>query len=442
MRQQRKKWEIEAKEAQMSFLQSSARYPLFAGSWGTGKTLFCILKCLSLCKRFPGNLGLIARKEYTDLRDSTIQDFQKYTGLKIQEQHKEIIIPGTKSKIIFRHADEFNTLQNINLGFFFLEQADEIEDENIFDFLRGRLRRGTYQQGMMSTNATDTTHWLYRRYKEPKESERDIDYALFEMTTAENADNLPEAFLTDLMKLQKDNPLMFDRYVANIWGISDNQFVLIPSAIIEQLKGVHILRPETRRIIAIDPSGGGDECPVMYMVNGEVKDTLILHETDTMKIVGQAMIFGGPEKHKCDNYAVDIIGLGRGVADRLGELGKRVIRIDSSEKSTSPQYYNRRAEMYGYTANLIRDRKTAYITDPETRKQLASVRFDPKSISSTGELKLEPKEAVKKRLGYSPDRADTYVYGQWGLQFVDPERPKSRGYEYEDERVSVSAWAA
>jgi len=439
LNKERRKWEIEAEPAQMAFLQSIARYPLFAGSWGTGKTLFCILKGIALSKKYQDNLGLIARREYTDLRDSTIQDFQRYTGLKINEQHKEIILPGTTSKIIFRHADEFNALQNINLGWFFLEQADEIEDENIFDFLRGRLRRGKFQQGMMSANATDKNHWLYRRYKQEK---KDADYALFEMTTAENKHNLPEQFYADLMKLEHDNPKMFQRYVLNQWGIEDDQFILIPSDLIEALQGVNFIRPEKRRIIAIDPSGGGDECPLMYMVNGEVIDTLILHEKDTMKIVVHALLFGGKEKNNCNNFAVDTIGLGKGVADRLRELQKYVVAINSSEKSTNPQYYNRRAEMYGYTAQLIRDRQIPYITDPETRKQLSSIRYIPKAITSQGGLKLEDKQEVKKRIGCSPDRGDCYVYGQWGLQYVEPERLKKSRYEDDKEPVNASAWAA
>jgi len=433
---EKQKWEIVAKRAQMDFLKSTARYPAFVGGWGTGKTLFAILKCLQLCKKYPANLGLIARKEYTDLRDSTIQDFQKYTQLKIKEQHKEIEIPATGSKILFRHADEFNALQNINLGFFFLEQADEIEDENIFDFLRGRLRRGTFQQGILTANATDTTHWLYKRYKENTNNK---DYALFEMTTIENADNLPELFLNDLTKLQSDNPAIFDRYVANIWGVNNNQFLLLSPADLESLKGVNFIHPHTKKIIAIDPSGGGDECPLMYIANGELKDILILHEKDTMKIVGHAMLFA--EKYKCNNFAIDVIGLGKGVADRLVELNKKVIAINSSEKSSNSQFYNKRAEMYFYTAQLIRDRKIPYIFDAETRKQLSSIRYDPKTITSGGGIKLEPKDVVKKRLGYSPDRGDCFVYGQWGLQFVEEER-KMGGYEdYEEETEKISIWA-
>jgi len=425
-------WEINPTTTQYDFLMCKSRYPAFVGGWGTGKTMFAILKCILLAKEFPAGLGLIARKEYTDLRDSTIADFERYTKTKIKEQHKEIVLPQYNNfKILFRHADEFNTLQNINLTFFFLEQADEIEDENIFDFLRGRLRRGTFQQGIITANATDTTHWIYRRFKE----HRAEDYALFEMSTSENAKNLPETFLKDLYKLQKENAPMFDKYVANIWGVSDDRFILIPTEAIEELKNVHRISTSTKKIIAIDPSGGGDECPVFVFHNTRIVEKLSLYERDTMKIVANAMILGN--KHNCKNFAVDVVGLGKGVADRLKELGNNVIALNSAEASQSPQYYNKRAEMFCYVAEQIKSKKVEGITDDETIKQLSNIKY--KVVSSSGTVRIEDKADIRKRLGRSPDRADCYVYGIYALQYIQPE--KSDDYDDYEVEVPYSVWS-
>ena len=65
---------IVPKEFQEAFLKTDVRYPAFIAGWGTGKTLFGILRGLRL-STIPNNLGLIVRKEFTDLRDSTIKDF-------------------------------------------------------------------------------------------------------------------------------------------------------------------------------------------------------------------------------------------------------------------------------------------------------------------------------------------------------------------------------
>jgi len=419
------KWVVYAKPAQMAFFQSEARYPLFAGSWGVGKSLFAILKCLQLCKKYPGNLGLICRKEYTDLRDSTINDFERYTGLRVKQQQKEVWIPGTNSKIIFRHADEFNVLQNITLGFFFIEQADEIENEDVFDFLHGRLRRGKFQQGILTANATDTSHWIYRRFKE--NPTKDPDYAIFEMKTEENKSNLPASFIKDIERLQKYNPTFYNRYVLNMWGISDDQFTLIPSQNLEALKdATHSFPVGTMRkkIIACDPSLGGDEAVAYVIEEGEIIDTEIYHERDVMVLVGHLLLLGS--KHKINDYAIDVIGIGAGIASRLTELGKSVLYINSAEHSTEETCYNKRTEMWWYVSNLIHRKSIPYPEDPELRRQLSAVRY--KVLNSSGLIQLEPKAKTKARLGCSPDRADAFIYGIWGLQFIKPQETVSDAY--------------
>ena len=58
-----------------------------------------------------------------------------------------------------------------------------------------------------------------------------------------------------------------------------------------------------------------------------------------------------------------------------------------------------------------------YPDDEVLRMQLTSVKFD---ITRTGKLICEPKDATKKRIGCSPDRADAWIMGIWVLPFVEP----------------------
>ncbi|MBK7546268.1 MAG: hypothetical protein IPI56_11090 [Elusimicrobia bacterium] len=47
-----------------------------------------------------------------------------------------------KSEILFRHLEEIHgVVQNMNLGWFWIEQAEELETDETFNVLRGRLRR-------------------------------------------------------------------------------------------------------------------------------------------------------------------------------------------------------------------------------------------------------------------------------------------------------------
>ena len=131
---------------QWDFLTSEARFPGMVSAWGTGKTLVLIQRAVKLSQCYKQNLGLIVRKVFQELRDSTIKDFETYTGLKVPMGSRDVVMPGG-SRIMFRHLEELTggptrqLIQNVNLGFFAIEQAEEFEGGEQFEMLRGRLRR-------------------------------------------------------------------------------------------------------------------------------------------------------------------------------------------------------------------------------------------------------------------------------------------------------------
>jgi len=223
----------------------------------------------------------------------------------------------------------------------------------------------------------------------------------------------------------------------NEWGIGDDQFVLISAQSIDALENIILTtqagkRP--KRIISVDPSLGGDECVAHAIEDCRIIETEIYHDKDLMVIVGHLLLLGA--KHKVDDYAIDTIGIGAGIASRLSELKKRVQYINSAEKSGNITCSNRRAEMWWYAAELINRKKIPYPSDPELRRQLSAVRY--KVVNSNGLIQLEPKEKTKARLGCSPDRADAAIYGWWGLQFVRPPAISEESYRYKQKQDAGS----
>ena len=202
---------IKPKKFQADFLYSTARFPAFGAGWGTGKTMFGIMKGLDLSEKYPGNLGLICRKKFVDLRDSTMRDFERYTGLTINRERKEVEIGDTGSIIMFRHADELSALQNINLGWAMIEQAEEFETDESFQMLRGRLRReGCHHQLFVIYNKNGH-NWIWKIWERDKKP----GYELFQATSFDNADNLPADFIEDLRRMEVEAPRKFERFVMN-----------------------------------------------------------------------------------------------------------------------------------------------------------------------------------------------------------------------------------
>lgn len=412
---------LEFKPFQYDFTLSKVRYPAFVGGWGVGKTLCAIYRALLYSEHIPNNLGVIFRKTAKSLFDSTLKDFEKYTRFQVDSQ-RNFTFPN-KSTILFRHIDEIGDInqQNINLGWFYIEQGEELESDKEFFMLFGRLRRELQptkeflqfglplRSGWVIANAGD--HWIKPLWKEGRLE----DSELIEATTWDNADNLPKDFMDSLKTLEKTKPEMYRQFVLNDWSVSQDQFILIKPELIESLKGINRHLLTVKRVIACDPATGGDECVIYVFENTRKVEEKILHYNDAMKIVGEIMILSN--KWKTDDVAVDSIGMGKPICDRLRELGKHVIYIDSAESADDDtRFNNRRTEMWWYVMEQMQAGEIEHFEDYALKKQLTAVRY--KVMDSRGKVKLKPKEETKKLLGESPDRADAFVYGIWALKYA------------------------
>jgi hypothetical protein len=225
--------------------------------------------------------------------------------------------------------------------------------------------------------------------------------------------------------------------------VSEEESTPITTHLIEGLKGLNRQGVEgKRRIVSIDPdcSINGDECVVYYLENGQVLDEDVFHERDPLKLAGRANTMG--LKHECGRYIVDWIGVGTGVCAQLSAWGKDVIQFIASEAPTEPQFKNKRAEAWWYCMRQMMDLSVPYPdgfpSASALRRELPSVRF--KSYSGAGKVQLEQKQDTKKRLGHSPDRADCYVQGLWGLKYCPVEMPDDpKDYQREPDRYAVMA---
>ena len=260
---------------QDAFIRSEARHPCFVGSWGTGKTLAAISRAEMYSNLVPNNLGCIFRKTAKSLNDSTLVDFQKYTGKVVNSDRNYDYYNG--SRIMFRHLDELTSInqQNINLGWFYIEQGEEMDSSAEFDMLMGRLRRDLVpspafvklglplRSGWVIANAGD--NWIKKYWRDGQLEKAKGKYIgkfaeLTESVTADNAANLPQDFLDSLEVLRSTNPEMYQRFVLNNWDVASSNRVF-PAALISHMGArfdVMLLSKGNHNIgVAVDPSGMG-----------------------------------------------------------------------------------------------------------------------------------------------------------------------------------------
>ena len=406
-----------------------------------------IYRAMLYSELIPNNLGVIYRKEYVDLEKSTIKDFENYTGRTVDSK-RSCKLPtayGLDSTVLFMHIEEINNIQNLNLGWFAIEQYDELESDHEFFMLLGRLRRAVKpslefrksglpdHSGFVIGNAGEHSG------KKIWKLSTDDDFPCIEADTYEMVDVLPKDYFKGLEKIELNRPEIFRKYVMNSWDISNMEFALIKASSLAALQGIAWAWEGIRRIVTCDPSLGGDECIIQLIENGHVLRQEIMHENDETKIAAKCAEVGN--KGDCDDYVVDAIGIGHGVYTFLGKLvakkGGRVIGCNSAEKANNPAlYFNLKTEMWFYFSQLVLDKKVPYPEDEELRRQLLGVKYEP--IMRRGKVRVEEKTKTKKTLKCSPDRADALVQGLYYLQFVDPknyvQKPHDRYEVFKQEK--------
>ncbi len=411
---------------------------LYGGAKGGGKSyLLCVwvyIWAKHLINLFeikdiehPLPVGFIGRKRSVDFEKTTFETWKKTIPSKnytIHDQAKEIVIKD-KVKIFFGGLDDQNVVNKFNsaeFAFFAIDQAEETERADL-SVLQGSLRlkyNGIQPPYKRFYSANPAECWLKEDFiTNPK--------AKHYYVPALPSDNphLPDNYDETLTAAFGFDPVLLAAYKDGDWEALQPRQALITQTGLGMLPRQPQDNYFKRKIVACDPSLGGDECVVYFIEDYEIKDTLYIMSNDTQRIGNDVCIF--MTKHTTEDFVVDAIGIGKGVADYVRSAGKKVQEIISSAKATDEYHFsNLRSEMWAYVAKRINEKSLVYPKDEKLRQQLCAVKYK----TGTKKFELELKADTKKALGTSPDRADCFVYGIWGMSQIELTIAKvSRGPE-------------
>lgn len=224
--------EIVLNKHQRAFVDSPEQYVALFGGIGNGKTFGSCIKIIELASQFPNNLCLVGRLTYPELRDSTREVFlQALTKIYPPEAYKinkseNSITFWNKSIVIFRHLDEPANILSMNLGAFYIDQAEEV-DEEVFLTLQGRLRRQNIKElkGLITGNPHGY-NWIYYKWGMDLAGgstnwSHNHNYKMITAPTLANAANLPANYIDQLK--QSYSPEWFARYVMGSWDAFEGQ---------------------------------------------------------------------------------------------------------------------------------------------------------------------------------------------------------------------------
>jgi phage terminase large subunit len=222
-----------------------------------------------------------------------------------------------------------------------------------------------------------------------------------------------------------DSPLVSDEFVQEMrerYGEESNAFrirvlgefplsdddTIIPYHLVES--AVHRdleVHEDTPSVWGLDVARFGTDKTALCKRQGPiVTEIRAWRGLDLMQTVGRvvAEYEGLPPSAKPREILVDSIGVGAGVVDRLHEMGLPVRGVNVSETpSLKETYMNLRTELWFKTKGWLENRSCKLPENEQLMAELTSIKY---SFTSSGKMKAESKDEMRKRGMGSPDLAD------------------------------------
>jgi len=187
------------------------------------------------------------------------------------------------------------------------------------------------------------------------------------------------------------------------------------------------------KIIGVDVARYGDDRSVIWRRQGLCAFTPNVYRgLNNMDIVDRLI-------YEMDSFNPDAVfvdaGRGEGVIDRCRQLGRVITEVNFGGSAVlSARYHNKRAEMWdaarkwleagGCLPTLKQTSLAADITRDLTTPQFG--------FTAAGKMKIEDKEKMKERVGFSPDLADALV-----LTFAAPVKATNEIHQIQYQRNNV-----
>jgi phage terminase large subunit len=216
-----------------NLLGSDSRYFIISGGRGSGKS-YSINSFLLLLTYEVGHVILFTRFTLTSAHISIIPEFiDKIETAGLHNDFyitkDEIVNTKTGSKILFRGIKTSMGTQTANLKSlagvtcFVLDEAEELNDEDIFDKIDYSIRHNIKQNRViLILNPATKEHFIYKRFFEQKEVQEgstliNKDTTYIHSSYLDNYENLSESFLDQIEQIKLNNPKKYEHVILGGW---------------------------------------------------------------------------------------------------------------------------------------------------------------------------------------------------------------------------------
>lgn len=166
---------VELLPKQWEFMNSDKKFILYSGGRGSGKSQVLAYKAFEEASK-PGNEVLLARKQLSDLKDSTIVSLLGRAGgeggvippsaIEFHNKTDSVIKIKGGGIIKYRGLDKGSGVRSMNIGCLLLDEVTEFNETEFEEMVYCLRNPNGSLQVYMATNpgAPDPTNFLYRKF--------------------------------------------------------------------------------------------------------------------------------------------------------------------------------------------------------------------------------------------------------------------------------------
>jgi hypothetical protein len=281
---------------------------------------------------------------------------------------------------------------------FVIDEASGVP-EQVFEVAEGALSTPGARV-VMCANPTRTDGYFYRSHHQERK-----DWVCLHFSCLDSP-RVDQAYIDRMRgRYGEDSSIYRVRVLGDFPLASDD--VLIPLYEVEGAIARDVQFPAERKIAGLDVARFGDDATALVVRQGGAVIRMDQwRNLDLMQTVGKVKSLYDDKQFSL--VAVDSIGLGAGVVDRLREMQVPTVGVNVAEASSQSEKFMRlRDQLWWACRQFFVERQSRIDPDLELRDdligELTGIRYN---FTSNGKIKVEGKDEMKKRGLTSPNLAD------------------------------------
>lgn len=301
------------------------------------------------------------------------------------------------------------------------------ESKSVADGIAAASERLQATHTLVMSSAGGAVGWFYRCFTSARAHWNG------EKVTAAQCSRISPQWIEEMAQLHgKESALYRSMVDAEFSASDDGSFITLESV-------QRILRNPPRQtgheiVAGLDSawSAQGDEAVIAIRNGNKVRPLIAFRETDPMRCAGRHISELTQNRIPRDNVYIDETGGGGGIPARMREMGWPVLGIQYGGASISgdERFGNRMTELWWNMKDTIERGNIILPDDDLLIAQLTSRKYE---TLSSGKIKLESKDAMRRRGLPSPDRADAVAMCLLSPTSSTPIRTMFTGRDDEDD---------